>query len=155
MSLKKTGLLPIHIRSTFKIPFQWQQYKEAHSIEAKHLVKVRLCLHCAKTWKRLISFSFFINSCVSSLSITSRNRSSCLFFRQGFLGFQRTTMTIEPMDLLRSYLSRVRIPEPTNRIYKHECCISFDSPVMFFFFRIVLEMINFCLNQLRVVLPLF
>ncbi|KAG5020550.1 hypothetical protein JHK87_016405 [Glycine soja] len=37
-------------------------------------------------------------------------------------------MTIEPMDLLRSYLSRVRIPEPTNRIYKHECCISFDSP---------------------------
>ncbi|XP_043810896.1 ubiquitin carboxyl-terminal hydrolase 14 isoform X2 [Manihot esculenta] len=32
------------------------------------------------------------------------------------------------MDLLRSNLSRVRIPEPTNRIYKHECCISFDTP---------------------------
>ncbi|KAL0553723.1 hypothetical protein IC582_007627 [Cucumis melo] len=33
-----------------------------------------------------------------------------------------------PMDLLRSNLSRVRIPEPTNRIYKQECCLSFDSP---------------------------
>ncbi|KAG2682055.1 hypothetical protein I3760_11G172800 [Carya illinoinensis] len=32
------------------------------------------------------------------------------------------------MDLLRSNLSRVRIPEPTNRIYKQECCISFDTP---------------------------
>lgn len=31
------------------------------------------------------------------------------------------------MDLLRSNLSRVRIPEPTNRIYKQECCISFDT----------------------------
>ncbi|RZB75885.1 Ubiquitin carboxyl-terminal hydrolase 14 isoform A [Glycine soja] len=37
-------------------------------------------------------------------------------------------MTIQPLDLLRSNLSRVRIPEPTNRIYKHECCVSFDSP---------------------------
>ncbi|RDY05535.1 Ubiquitin carboxyl-terminal hydrolase 14 [Mucuna pruriens] len=37
-------------------------------------------------------------------------------------------MTIEPLDLLRSNLSRVRILEPTNRIYKHECCVSFDSP---------------------------
>lgn len=37
-------------------------------------------------------------------------------------------MTIEPLDLLRSNLSRVRIPEPTNRIYKHECCVSFDTP---------------------------
>ncbi|KAB2068357.1 hypothetical protein ES319_A08G025600v1 [Gossypium barbadense] len=35
---------------------------------------------------------------------------------------------INPMDLLRSNLSRVRIPEPTNRIYKQECCLSFDSP---------------------------
>ncbi|XP_061348696.1 ubiquitin carboxyl-terminal hydrolase 14-like isoform X2 [Gastrolobium bilobum] len=34
----------------------------------------------------------------------------------------------EPLDLLRSNLSRVRIPEPTNRIYKHECCVSFDTP---------------------------
>lgn len=33
------------------------------------------------------------------------------------------------MDILRSNLSRVRIPEPTNRIYKQECCISFDTPV--------------------------
>ncbi|KAJ8630813.1 hypothetical protein MRB53_024136 [Persea americana] len=32
------------------------------------------------------------------------------------------------MDLLRSNLSRVRIPEPTNRIYKQECCISFQTP---------------------------
>ncbi|XP_068639487.1 ubiquitin carboxyl-terminal hydrolase 14-like isoform X1 [Aristolochia californica] len=32
------------------------------------------------------------------------------------------------MELLRSNLSRVRIPEPTNRIYKQECCISFDTP---------------------------
>ncbi|XP_057474093.1 ubiquitin carboxyl-terminal hydrolase 14-like isoform X2 [Actinidia eriantha] len=32
------------------------------------------------------------------------------------------------MELLRANLSRVRIPEPTNRIYKQECCISFDSP---------------------------
>ncbi|CAL9017370.1 unnamed protein product [Prunus brigantina] len=35
---------------------------------------------------------------------------------------------LNPMDLLRSNLSRVRIPEPTNRIYKQECCISFDTP---------------------------
>ncbi|KAI9184975.1 hypothetical protein LWI28_003035 [Acer negundo] len=35
---------------------------------------------------------------------------------------------IIPMDLLRSNLSRVRIPEPTNRIFKQECCISFDTP---------------------------
>ncbi|KAJ4975564.1 hypothetical protein NE237_000670 [Protea cynaroides] len=32
------------------------------------------------------------------------------------------------MELLRSNLSRVRIPEPTNRIYKQECCISFATP---------------------------
>lgn len=32
------------------------------------------------------------------------------------------------MELLRSQLSRVRIPEPSNRIYKQECCISFDTP---------------------------
>lgn len=32
------------------------------------------------------------------------------------------------MELLRSNLPRVRIPEPTTRIYKHECCISFDTP---------------------------
>ncbi|KAK2408454.1 ubiquitin carboxyl-terminal hydrolase [Trifolium repens] len=37
-------------------------------------------------------------------------------------------MTIEPLDLLRSNLSRVRIPEPTNRIFKHECCVSYDTP---------------------------
>ncbi|KAF8414013.1 hypothetical protein HHK36_002011 [Tetracentron sinense] len=35
---------------------------------------------------------------------------------------------LTPMELLRSNLSRVRIPEPTNRIYKQECCISFDTP---------------------------
>ncbi|KAH9612600.1 hypothetical protein KSS87_003752 [Heliosperma pusillum] len=34
----------------------------------------------------------------------------------------------DAMELLRSNLSRVRIPEPTNRIYKHECCVSFDTP---------------------------
>lgn len=32
------------------------------------------------------------------------------------------------MEFLRSNLSRVRIPEPTNRIYKQECCLSFDTP---------------------------
>ncbi|XP_052206730.1 ubiquitin carboxyl-terminal hydrolase 14 isoform X2 [Diospyros lotus] len=32
------------------------------------------------------------------------------------------------MELLRANLSRVRIPEPTTRIYKQECCISFDTP---------------------------
>lgn len=32
------------------------------------------------------------------------------------------------MELLRSNMARVRIPEPTNRIYKQECCISFDTP---------------------------
>ncbi|XP_013587490.1 PREDICTED: ubiquitin carboxyl-terminal hydrolase 14 isoform X2 [Brassica oleracea var. oleracea] len=32
------------------------------------------------------------------------------------------------MELLRSNLSRVQIPEPTHRIYKHECCLSFDTP---------------------------
>ncbi|GAU28743.1 hypothetical protein TSUD_372520 [Trifolium subterraneum] len=37
-------------------------------------------------------------------------------------------MIIEPLDLLRSNLSRVRIPEPTNRIFKHECCVSYDTP---------------------------
>lgn len=35
---------------------------------------------------------------------------------------------MNPMDLLRSNLSRVRIPEPTNRIFKRECCVSFDTP---------------------------
>ncbi|ESR65257.1 ubiquitin carboxyl-terminal hydrolase 14 [Citrus sinensis] len=35
---------------------------------------------------------------------------------------------MNPMDLLRSNLSRVRIPEPTNRIFKQECCVSFDTP---------------------------
>lgn len=33
------------------------------------------------------------------------------------------------MELLRSHLAKVRIPEPTNRIHKEECCISFDTPV--------------------------
>ncbi|KAK1261154.1 Ubiquitin carboxyl-terminal hydrolase 14 [Acorus gramineus] len=33
-----------------------------------------------------------------------------------------------PMELLRSKMSRVRIPEPTNRVYKQECCVSFDTP---------------------------
>ncbi|CAI9088609.1 OLC1v1022989C2 [Oldenlandia corymbosa var. corymbosa] len=32
------------------------------------------------------------------------------------------------MELLRSNLSHVRIPGPTNRVYKHECCVSFDTP---------------------------
>ncbi|XP_057963166.1 ubiquitin carboxyl-terminal hydrolase 14 [Malania oleifera] len=35
---------------------------------------------------------------------------------------------LDPMEMLRSSLSRVRIPEPTNRIYKQECCVSFDTP---------------------------
>ncbi|XP_027353672.1 ubiquitin carboxyl-terminal hydrolase 14-like isoform X2 [Abrus precatorius] len=37
-------------------------------------------------------------------------------------------MAIESLDLFRSNLSRVRIPQPTNRIFKHECCVSFDTP---------------------------
>lgn len=37
---------------------------------------------------------------------------------------------MDPMDVLRSNLSRVRIPEPTNRIYKQECCLTFDTPVL-------------------------
>ncbi|KAJ4843006.1 ubiquitin-specific protease ubp14 [Turnera subulata] len=41
---------------------------------------------------------------------------------------RKTVSTMNPMELLRSNLSRVRIPEPTNRIYKQECCISFDTP---------------------------
>ncbi|XP_006645559.1 ubiquitin carboxyl-terminal hydrolase 14 [Oryza brachyantha] len=32
------------------------------------------------------------------------------------------------MDLLRSHLHRVRIPEPSDRIHKDECCVSFDTP---------------------------
>ncbi|XP_025815737.1 ubiquitin carboxyl-terminal hydrolase 14-like [Panicum hallii] len=32
------------------------------------------------------------------------------------------------MDLLRSHLHKVRIPEPGNRIHKDECCVSFDTP---------------------------
>ncbi|XP_051223603.1 ubiquitin carboxyl-terminal hydrolase 14 [Lolium perenne] len=32
------------------------------------------------------------------------------------------------MDLLRASLHKVRIPEPTNRIHKDECCVSFDTP---------------------------
>ncbi|KAK4255721.1 hypothetical protein QN277_008685 [Acacia crassicarpa] len=35
---------------------------------------------------------------------------------------------MDPMDVLRSNLSRVRIAEPTNRIYKQECCLTFDTP---------------------------
>ncbi|XP_062169190.1 ubiquitin carboxyl-terminal hydrolase 14 [Alnus glutinosa] len=35
---------------------------------------------------------------------------------------------VDPMELLRSNLSRVRIPEPTNRIYKQECCLTFETP---------------------------
>ncbi|KAG5255067.1 Ubiquitin carboxyl-terminal hydrolase [Salix suchowensis] len=31
-------------------------------------------------------------------------------------------------NLVRLNLSRVRIPEPTNRIYKQECCVSFETP---------------------------
>ncbi|TKY66627.1 Ubiquitin carboxyl-terminal hydrolase 14 [Spatholobus suberectus] len=53
---------------------------------------------------------------------------SQLMFRERVLGVS-AKMTIEPLDLLRSNLSRVQIPEPTNRIYKHECYVSFDSPV--------------------------
>ncbi|XP_078443561.1 ubiquitin-specific protease 14 isoform X2 [Wolffia australiana] len=37
-------------------------------------------------------------------------------------------MSISGMEILRANLARVRIPEPTNRIYKQECCISFDTP---------------------------
>ena len=33
------------------------------------------------------------------------------------------------MEILRAHLSKVRIPEPSNRIYKQECCISFCTPV--------------------------
>lgn len=44
--------------------------------------------------------------------------------------FSLQTNMSDPMDLLRSNLSRVRIPEPTNRIYKQECCLSFDTPVI-------------------------
>ncbi|KAK9089520.1 hypothetical protein Scep_028602 [Stephania cephalantha] len=50
------------------------------------------------------------------------------------------------MDLLRSHLSRVRIPEPTNRVYKQECCISFDNPVLFLRFRSIL-LILLCVRQ--------
>ncbi|CAM6094678.1 unnamed protein product [Calypogeia fissa] len=32
------------------------------------------------------------------------------------------------MELLRAHMHRVRIPEPSNRIYKQECCISFQTP---------------------------
>lgn len=32
------------------------------------------------------------------------------------------------MELLRSHLSRVRIPEASNRIYKEECCVTFETP---------------------------
>ncbi|KNA19217.1 hypothetical protein SOVF_063870 isoform A [Spinacia oleracea] len=35
---------------------------------------------------------------------------------------------VDAMDMLRTYLSGVRIPGPTNRIFKHECCVSFDTP---------------------------
>eukprot|EP00252_Welwitschia_mirabilis_P020737 TRINITY_DN5140_c0_g2_i1.p1 TRINITY_DN5140_c0_g2~~TRINITY_DN5140_c0_g2_i1.p1 ORF type:complete len:813 (-),score=191.31 TRINITY_DN5140_c0_g2_i1:262-2700(-) len=32
------------------------------------------------------------------------------------------------MELLRAHLAKVRIPEPSNRIYKEECCLTFDTP---------------------------
>ncbi|KAL4201858.1 hypothetical protein AMTRI_Chr02g260840 [Amborella trichopoda] len=32
------------------------------------------------------------------------------------------------MELLRSHLSKLRIPTPSHRVYKQECCISFDTP---------------------------
>ncbi|GAB2284593.1 ubiquitin-specific protease ubp14 [Dionaea muscipula] len=35
---------------------------------------------------------------------------------------------VDAVELLRANLSRVRIPGPTNRIYKQECCVSFDTP---------------------------
>lgn len=47
-------------------------------------------------------------------------------------GFSLTVTVIDliAMDLLRSNLSHVRIPEPTNRIFKQECCFTFDTPVI-------------------------
>ncbi|GAB4846306.1 ubiquitin-specific protease ubp14 [Ancistrocladus abbreviatus] len=35
---------------------------------------------------------------------------------------------VDAMEMLRANLSRVRIPEPTNRIFKEDCCVSFDTP---------------------------
>ncbi|KMS98384.1 hypothetical protein BVRB_4g093360 isoform D [Beta vulgaris subsp. vulgaris] len=35
---------------------------------------------------------------------------------------------VDAMEDLRAHLHRVRIPEPTNRIFKQECCVSFDTP---------------------------
>ncbi|CAJ1978620.1 unnamed protein product [Sphenostylis stenocarpa] len=59
-------------------------------------------------------------------------------------------MTIEPLDLLRSNLARVRIPEPTNRIFKHECCVSFDTPVMLAFLCINFKALSdFCVGSVE------
>ncbi|KAM7250829.1 hypothetical protein ACFE04_022712 [Oxalis oulophora] len=33
------------------------------------------------------------------------------------------------MEIVRSHLSRVKIPGPSTRIFKQECCVSFDTPV--------------------------
>ncbi|KAH7299449.1 hypothetical protein KP509_24G012200 [Ceratopteris richardii] len=35
---------------------------------------------------------------------------------------------VEAMEVLRTQLSKVRIPDPSSRIYKQECCISFENP---------------------------
>lgn len=79
--------------------------------------------HASKTisiWF-LSSFSHKTLS-LSSLIPCSSHSNPSFFFRS-----KRKMQS--SMDLLRSNLSRVRIPEPTNRIYKQECCISFHTPV--------------------------
>lgn len=33
------------------------------------------------------------------------------------------------MDILRKHLNKVRIPSRSNKVYKEECCVSFDTTV--------------------------
>ncbi|PUZ58315.1 hypothetical protein GQ55_5G499500 [Panicum hallii var. hallii] len=53
--------------------------------------------------------------------------SICKFVRDATLPRRRSPPPAA-MDLLRSHLHKVRIPEPGNRIHKDECCVSFDTP---------------------------
>lgn len=35
------------------------------------------------------------------------------------------------MEVLKSYLSQIRIPNDNDNIYKEECVYSFDTPVIY------------------------
>jgi hypothetical protein len=40
------------------------------------------------------------------------------------------------MDLLKAYIHKIRTPVPNEKIYKDECVLSFDTPVIIEFILI-------------------